>query len=101
MDASPETECEGINLDADQKIHLHGGCSETFDDRDTHFSFPCGPSISEDDEELTESKITAFLDEKVLLTMSCRHCYETLLKASRTNSIVMFLNFGFLLNYFD
>lgn len=25
----------------------------------------CGPSISEDDDELTESKIRAFLDEKV------------------------------------
>lgn len=30
-------------------------------------SFPSGPSLSEDDDELTESKIKAFLDEKVIL----------------------------------
>ncbi|XP_022744170.1 mitogen-activated protein kinase kinase kinase ANP1-like isoform X2 [Durio zibethinus] len=29
-------------------------------------SFTCGPSLSEDDDELTESKIRAFLDEKAL-----------------------------------
>lgn len=29
-------------------------------------SFNCAPSLSEDDDELTESKIRAFLDEKVL-----------------------------------
>ncbi|XP_015875145.2 mitogen-activated protein kinase kinase kinase ANP1 isoform X1 [Ziziphus jujuba] len=64
--ASPEAECEGMNLDPDQKIHLRGGCAETFNDREKDFSFPCGPSLSEDDEELTESKIRAFLDEKAL-----------------------------------
>lgn len=31
------------------------------------FTFPCGQSAAEDDEEVTESKIKAFLDEKVLL----------------------------------
>lgn len=65
--ASPEAECEGMNLDPDQKIHLRGGCAETFNDREKDFSFPCGPSLSEDDEELTESKIRAFLDEKVIM----------------------------------
>ncbi|KAK6243112.1 hypothetical protein QUC31_009521 [Theobroma cacao] len=30
------------------------------------YSFTCGPSLSEDDDELTESKIRAFLDEKAL-----------------------------------
>lgn len=30
------------------------------------FSFTHGPSISEDDDDLTESKIKNFLDEKVL-----------------------------------
>ena len=29
------------------------------------FAFHCGQSLSEDDDELTESKIRAFLDEKV------------------------------------
>ncbi|XVF31324.1 hypothetical protein REPUB_Repub16aG0135900 [Reevesia pubescens] len=30
------------------------------------FPYTCGPSLSEDDDELTESKIRAFLDEKAL-----------------------------------
>jgi hypothetical protein len=37
---------------------------------DQNISFSCGASLSEDDEELTESKIRAFLGEKVLLLIS-------------------------------
>ncbi|KAL5995933.1 hypothetical protein ACLOJK_026006 [Asimina triloba] len=33
---------------------------------DNGFTFPCGQPASEDDEEVTESKIRAFLDEKAL-----------------------------------
>ncbi|KAL5566092.1 hypothetical protein UlMin_029256 [Ulmus minor] len=46
---SSQREANGINLDTDQQIHL-----------------PAGPSLSETDDELTESKIRAFLDEKAL-----------------------------------
>lgn len=67
MDGSPETKYEGMNLDADKNIQMPAGCSETLSDRDKDFSFPCATSLSEDDEELTESKIRAFLDEKVLI----------------------------------
>lgn len=35
--------------------------------KENDFTFPCGQSAVEDDEEVTESKIRAFLDEKVLL----------------------------------
>lgn len=69
-----------MNLDADQNIQLPAGCSGTFNDRDKDFSFPCATSPSEDDEELTESKIKAFLDEKVLilveLRISCHFLYK-------------------------
>lgn len=35
---------------------------------ESDFTFPCEPpSASEDDDEVTESKIRAFLDEKVLI----------------------------------
>ncbi|EEF49828.1 mitogen activated protein kinase kinase kinase 3, mapkkk3, mekk3, putative [Ricinus communis] len=54
FDESPEPEQAGIKLDIDQS------------QRDNNFSFPCGASFSEDDDELTESKIRAFLDEKAL-----------------------------------
>nr|GLL43718.1 mitogen-activated protein kinase kinase kinase NPK1-like [Ipomoea trifida] len=35
-------------------------------DKDSGFTFPHGHSVTEDDDELTESKIRAFLDEKAL-----------------------------------
>ncbi|EXB50596.1 Mitogen-activated protein kinase kinase kinase ANP1 [Morus notabilis] len=66
FDGSPEQQYKQINLETDQQIHLTASCSGTFSDGDKNFSFPCGPSLSEDDDELTESKIKAFLDEKAL-----------------------------------
>lgn len=36
--------------------------------KENDFTFPCGQSAAEDDEEVTESKIKAFLDEKVLFS---------------------------------
>lgn len=56
---------KGINLETDQQLHLSASCCEALSDADKDFSFPCGPSLSEEDDELTESKIAAFLDEKV------------------------------------
>ncbi|XP_068636823.1 mitogen-activated protein kinase kinase kinase NPK1-like [Aristolochia californica] len=38
---------------------------ETFQEGKNDFTFPCGP-VSEEDDEVTESKIRAFLDEKAL-----------------------------------
>ncbi|KAL4637039.1 hypothetical protein ACB092_03G051900 [Castanea dentata] len=64
FDASPEPELTGINPDTTEKISQAAGCSGVFGEGDKDFSFPCGPSLSEDDDELTESKIRAFLDEK-------------------------------------
>ena len=42
------------------------GLPTTCGEGGSDFSFTCGPSLSEEDDELTESKIRAFLDEKVL-----------------------------------
>lgn len=63
---SSETQQNGMNLDTSHQIDIPAGCSGTVGAGEKDFSFPCGRSFSEDDEELTESKITAFLDEKVL-----------------------------------
>lgn len=59
-------EQRGINLDRDDQICEPAGCSGALGEGDKDFSFPCGQSLSVDDDELTESKIRAFLDEKVL-----------------------------------
>lgn len=70
FDGNSEREHKGINLETDQQMHLPPCCSEALSDADKKFSFPCGPSsLSEEDDELTESKITAFLDEKVLFVV--------------------------------
>ncbi|KAF4361234.1 hypothetical protein G4B88_000632 [Cannabis sativa] len=63
---SSEREYEGLNLETEQQIHLPTSCPEILGDVDKDFSFPCGPSLSEDEDELTESKIAAFLGEKAL-----------------------------------
>lgn len=47
----------GMNLSLGQTIHKVAGSPD--------FEFACGPLASEDDDEVTESKIRAFLDEKV------------------------------------
>lgn len=66
---------EDCNFDrspiVDQGSNLHeealapGSCSGVLDE-DQNFSFPSGRSLSEDEDELTESKIKVFLDEKAL-----------------------------------
>ncbi|CAK7340721.1 unnamed protein product [Dovyalis caffra] len=54
-DESPELELAGSKSDTGQPVQ-----------GDKNVSFSCGASFSEDDEELTESKIRAFLGEKAL-----------------------------------
>ncbi|XP_062006212.1 mitogen-activated protein kinase kinase kinase ANP1 isoform X2 [Rosa rugosa] len=66
LHGSSETEQNGMDLDTSHQTDFPVGCSGTMGAGEKDFSFPCGPSLSEDDDELTESKITAFLDEKAL-----------------------------------
>ncbi|KAJ6974376.1 mitogen-activated protein kinase kinase kinase ANP1-like [Populus alba x Populus x berolinensis] len=55
FDESPELEQAGSKVDSCKPVQV-----------DQNISFSCGASLSEDDEELTESKIRAFLGEKAL-----------------------------------
>ncbi|KAK7337787.1 hypothetical protein VNO77_18374 [Canavalia gladiata] len=64
FDASPELENRGVNFGTDES-YMPSDQSEA-DKRQQNFSFPGVPSLSEEDDELTESKIKAFLDEKAL-----------------------------------
>ena len=46
------------------------GCSGVFGEGDKDFSFPCGPSLSENDDELTESKIRSLLYQSEFLCLA-------------------------------
>lgn len=60
IDGSPEHNQEGI-------CSTHNIASPSArGEGEIEFSFPCGQSLTEDDDVLTESKIKAFLDEKAL-----------------------------------
>ncbi|KAL9240799.1 hypothetical protein vseg_014977 [Gypsophila vaccaria] len=60
------------------------GTAEAINNVESEFSFPCEPS-ADDDEEVTESKIRAFLDEKALdLKKLQEEFYNTLNTASPT-----------------
>ncbi|XP_022999346.1 mitogen-activated protein kinase kinase kinase NPK1-like isoform X2 [Cucurbita maxima] len=62
FDRSPAVD-QGSNLE--EEALAARSCSGVFDE-DQNFSFPRGRSLSEDEDELTESKIKAFLYEKAL-----------------------------------
>ncbi|XP_009364204.2 mitogen-activated protein kinase kinase kinase NPK1 [Pyrus x bretschneideri] len=66
FDESLEPERNGINFSPCQTIHEASGSIGASQKVETEFTFPSGPSAVEDDEEVTESKIRAFLDEKAL-----------------------------------
>ena len=77
---SSETEQNGTNLDTGHQTDSPVGCSGTIGADEKDLSSPCGRSISEDDDVLTESKITAFLAEKVLFDLSWLCWYTRLWK---------------------
>lgn len=64
-DGSPEPE-KGVKPNNDQSVHVPAAHFSASGEGVHDLSFPCGPSLSEDDDELTESKIKAFLDAKVI-----------------------------------
>lgn len=64
FDESPELSKSGVNLSPHQTKSKPAGSPEASNERENDFTFPCGPA-GEDDDEVTESKIRAFLDEKV------------------------------------
>ncbi|XP_059652446.1 mitogen-activated protein kinase kinase kinase NPK1 [Cornus florida] len=65
-DGSAEPGTRGISTDTDQPVHRSAGSPEISGVGGKDFSFHCGRSLSEEDDELTESRIRAFLDEKAL-----------------------------------
>ncbi|XP_031270167.1 mitogen-activated protein kinase kinase kinase ANP1-like isoform X1 [Pistacia vera] len=63
---SPEPGKRGLKPNNDQSVHMPAGHLSALGEGVNDLSFPCGPSFSEDDDELTESKIKAFLGAKAL-----------------------------------
>ncbi|KAK9288473.1 hypothetical protein L1049_016930 [Liquidambar formosana] len=66
FDESPELDRNGINLSSSQFTNNAAGSPGASIKEEKDFTFPCGPLAAEDDDEVTESKIRAFLDEKAL-----------------------------------
>lgn len=62
FDKSPDLERKGTNLSTVETMRS----TETPQKVENEFSFPSESIGVDDDEEVTESKIRAFLDEKVL-----------------------------------
>ncbi|KAK3027221.1 hypothetical protein RJ639_041639, partial [Escallonia herrerae] len=66
FDESPELDRSARNLITGQAAAKPGGIPGAAGNGDEDFTFPNGPSAVEDDDEVTESKIRAFLDEKAV-----------------------------------
>ncbi|CAK9173651.1 unnamed protein product [Ilex paraguariensis] len=73
FDESPELEKSKMKLEKSKMNLFHcqilkkpGESPAATGTGDNDFTFPCGPLAAEDDDEVTESKIRAFLDEKAL-----------------------------------
>ncbi|XP_058192673.1 mitogen-activated protein kinase kinase kinase NPK1-like [Rhododendron vialii] len=66
FDVSPELEKSRVNLFSGHTINKAVEVSGASSNGDIDFTFPSGPSVAEDDDEVTESKIRAFLHEKVI-----------------------------------
>ncbi|CAL5388601.1 unnamed protein product [Camellia sinensis] len=67
-DDTPELESR-VNLFSGQTVNKSADIPRALGKGNNDFTFPCGPSVAEDDDddnEVIESKIRAFLDEKVL-----------------------------------
>ncbi|KDO56325.1 hypothetical protein CISIN_1g005936mg [Citrus sinensis] len=67
FDGSPEPEKNELKPDSDESLKVPASRINASGEEDNGFSFPRGTPLSEDDDELTESKIKAFLDAKVLV----------------------------------
>ncbi|GLT99759.1 hypothetical protein SLE2022_171770 [Rubroshorea leprosula] len=65
FDGSPELRTSGMNLSSGQTAEANGSLGISGKE-ENDFTFPSGPLAQDDDEEVTESKIRAFLDEKAL-----------------------------------
>ncbi|KAI9386900.1 hypothetical protein POPTR_010G092000v4 [Populus trichocarpa] len=66
FDEDPLFRRSGINLYCSQSIHEVIDSHEASGKGQHDFTFPRGPVMPEDDDEVTESKIRAFLDEKAI-----------------------------------
>ena len=64
FEKSVELDMSGLDLSSGKTVQMADASPEA-SGTENEFKFCCGPSTAEDDDEVTESKIRAFLDEKV------------------------------------
>lgn len=67
FDGSPEIDKSGVNSFSGQTVNKAADSTVSYCNVDNDFTFPSEPSVAEDDDDVTETKIIAFLEEKVLL----------------------------------
>lgn len=65
LGGSIDLERSGMDFSPHQTSSKGTGTPGASSKAQNDFTFPCGPIPAEDDDEVTESKIRAFLDEKV------------------------------------
>lgn len=65
FDGSPEIEKSGVNIFSGQAVNKAADSPVASGNVDNDFTFPSEPSVVEDDDDVTETKIIAFLEEKV------------------------------------
>ncbi|KAH7842532.1 hypothetical protein Vadar_006465 [Vaccinium darrowii] len=66
FDGSPEIEKSGVNIFFGQTVNKAADSPVASCNVDNDFTFPSEPSVVEDDDDVTETKIIAFLEEKAL-----------------------------------
>ncbi|KAG5554755.1 hypothetical protein RHGRI_012345 [Rhododendron griersonianum] len=66
FDGSPEIDKSGVNSFSGQTVNKAADSTVSYCNVDNDFTFPSEPSVAEDDDDVTETKIIAFLEEKAI-----------------------------------
>lgn len=66
FDGSPEIDKSGVNSFSGQTVNKAADSTVSSCNVDNDFTFPSEPSVAEDDDDVTETKIIAFLEEKAI-----------------------------------
>lgn len=103
FDASPELTKSGTET-LPSEIVEPGNRSLGSVEVDCGFTFPKGQSASEDEDELTEAKIRAFLDEKVaadlIVQLHLSHLVPINMQlGARKSNLPISISFGLILHY--
>lgn len=102
FDGSVEMGRSGVDSSPSATIHNSASSPGVSGNVENDFTFPCGPIGTEDDDEVTESKIRAFLDEKALdlkkLQTPLYEEFYSIMNAAGSHGAIKMANGGKVLN---